>query len=177
MPAARLQRPGGGDELGEASRNRGVAMQLLGTPLLLVVAFGSGGIAFEIVVAFESGLPLLEAGNDAGGQAHRRPVPGGCHTNGGSGQPGGDVVTGEIVVGEGESLSSEQPRSDVSAVRIDSRTRGCRRRRASPISRAYGCGCRTARRYGRAVCRDGRHRPRDGGPWRTSSSASETLSA
>ena len=43
-------------------------MQLLGTPLLLVVAFGSGGIGFEIVgVAFESGLPLLEAGNDAGG--------------------------------------------------------------------------------------------------------------
>ena len=56
-------------------------MQLLGTPLLLVVAFGSGGIAFEIVgVAFESGLPLLEAGNDAGGRARspRRPVPGGC---------------------------------------------------------------------------------------------------
>ena len=47
-------------------------MQLLGTPLLLVVAFGSGGIAFEIVgVAFESGLPLLEAGNDAGGPEAR----------------------------------------------------------------------------------------------------------
>ena len=66
-------------------------MQLLGTPLLLVVAFGSGGIAFEIVgVAFESGLPLLEAGNDAGGP--RGPLPRGdrCRavvdaTNGGSG--------------------------------------------------------------------------------------------
>ena len=43
-------------------------MQLLGTPLLLVVALGVGCVGFEIVgVAPESGLPLLEAGYDAGG--------------------------------------------------------------------------------------------------------------
>ena len=83
-------------------------MQLLGTPLLLVVEFGAGGIGFEIVgVAFESGLPLPEAGDDAGGPGGPLPRCDRCRavvdaTNGGSGQPGGDIVAGEIVFGEGE---------------------------------------------------------------------------
>ena len=81
---------------------------MLGTPLLLVVAFGAGGIGFEIVgVASESGLPLLEAGDDTGSPGGPLPCGDRCGavvdaTNGGPGQPGGDVVTGEIVIGEGE---------------------------------------------------------------------------
>ena len=44
-----------------------------------------------------------------------------------------------------------------------SRTTGCRRRRAHRRSVGRtGRGCRTARRCGRAVCRDGRRRPRVG---------------
>ena len=83
-------------------------MQLLCAPLLLVVAFGAGCVGFEIVgVAPESGLPLLEAGNDAGGPGSPLPRRDRCRaivdaTNGGPGQPGGHVVTGEIVIGEGE---------------------------------------------------------------------------
>ena len=95
-----------GDEVGECAGRLGVATVTGGLPFEFGVAFGIDGIGLEIVgQAGQSVLPLFESCDDAGRSGGALPRRDWCGAVVGAsdrctGEPGGDVVTGEVVVRE-----------------------------------------------------------------------------